>query len=575
MKELKIKLLLIALMSTVPALVFAHDIEVKNADGITIYYNYNDYNYGCLSVTFRGSSRDSYIDEYSGAVNIPNQVSYGGNTYSVTSIDYSTFANCSGLTSVTIPNSVTTIEGSAFEGCTNLSSITMGNRITTIGSSAFSGCSNLSSITLPEGVTSIGRTAFYECYSLNQITIPNSVTSIGDFAFEASGLERIVLPNSMKEVPFGTFAYCEKLSSVTIPNSVKTIDTWAFYYCHGLKTIELPNSITTIKKQAFEDSGLESIKLSNSNLKIEQSAFSECKNLLHADISGGSIGDYVFSGCTNLETLWIGANVYHISGNYTFLRCGNIKSIIVAEGNPTYDSRNNCNAIIDNRNYIIRGCKNTVIPESVVSIDNGAFLDCAGLASITIPNSVTSIGKSAFSGCSDLISIDIPNSVTTIGERAFSRCSGLTSITIPNSVTSIGNYAFSDSGLTSITIPNSVTTIGYGAFSDCTALTKILSLATNPPTCGTNALNDINKQNCTLTIPEGTLSKYQAADQWKDFLFIEEKDLSSINTITTDDGTKLEIKETYDLNGHKITGLKRGLNIVKMSDGTAKKIVVK
>ena len=120
----------------------------------------NDYNYGCLSVTFRGSSRDSYIDEYSGAVNIPNQVSYGGNTYSVTSIDYSTFANCSGLTSVTIPNSVTTIEGSAF-----------------------SGCSNLSSITLPEGVTSIGRTAFYECYSLNQITIPNSVTSIGDFAF--------------------------------------------------------------------------------------------------------------------------------------------------------------------------------------------------------------------------------------------------------------------------------------------------------------------------------------------------------------------------------------------------------
>ena len=124
-------------------------------------------------------------------------------------------------------------------------------------------------------------------------------------------------------------------------------------------------------------------------------------------------------------------------------------------------------------------------------------------------------------------------------------------------------------------VGTNVASIGQNAFSGCTTLTKLISLATNPPACGTNALNDINKWDCTLTIPENTLAKYQAADQWKEFFFIEEKDLSSINTITMDDGSEQEIIATYDLNGRKTTGLQRGMNIVKFGNGKTKKVMVK
>ena len=120
-----------------------------------------------------------------------------------------------------------------------------------------------------------------------------------------------------------------------------------------------------------------------------------------------------------------------------------------------------------------------------------------------------------------------------------------------------------------------VETIGQEALTGCSALTNLISAATEPPVCDANALTDINKFDCTLTIPVGTLAKYQAADQWKEFFFIEEKDLSSINTITMDDGSEQEIIATYDLNGRKTTGLQRGMNIVKFGNGKTKKVMVK
>ena len=145
------------------------------------------------------------------------------------------------------------------------------------------------------------------------------------------------------------------------------------------------------------------------------------------------------------------------------------------ERNTKYDSRENCNAIIEtSSNTLIAGCKNSTIPNSVTGIGYYAFAGCRGLTSITIPNSVTSIGYGAFENCSGLTSITIPNSVKTIGNYAFEDCIGLTSITISNGVTIIGDYAFAwCSGLTSITIPNSVTSIGNSAFEGCSGLTSI------------------------------------------------------------------------------------------------------
>ena len=191
---------------------------------------------------------------------------------------------------------------------------------------------------------------------------------------------------------------------------------------------------------------------------------------------------------------------------------------------------------------------------------------------------VTSIGQSAFEYCTGLTSVTIPNSVTSIGDRAFSSCSGLTSVTIGNSVTSIGDFAFDGcSGLTSITIPNSVTSIGIGAFDD-SDLSEVISEIENPfkidgkysegpPTFSSNTFN-----NATLYVPVGTINKYKAAIGWKEFVFIKEGAPSGISNIK-DEGVK-ETKR-FTLDGRAIKNSHKGLNIIKMDDGTTKKVIVK
>ena len=278
--------------------------------------------------------------------------------------------------------------------------ITFDGNVTRIGSSAFRNCSGLTSITIPNSVTRIGSSAFCDCSNLTSITIPNSVTIIGEFAFYN----------------------CSGLTSITIPNSVTSIDRYAFRYCSGLSSITIPNSVTSIGSSAFRDcSGMTSITIPNSVTSIGDFVFYNCSGLTSINIPDGvtSIGDYAFYNCSGLTSITIPKSVTSI-GKKVFLDCDELQSIQVDVNNTIYDSRNNCNAIIEKAtNKLILGCYTTIIP-----------------------NSVTSIGESAFSYCSRLTSITIPNSVTSIGDRAFSGCSGLTSITISNSVTRIEGEAF-------------------------------------------------------------------------------------------------------------------------------------
>ena len=486
-----------------------------------------------------------YPPAYFGDVTIPAFVTYNEEIYSVTSISTSAFLNCSGLTSVTIPNSVTSIGDCAFEGCTGLTSITIPNSVTSIGEYAFEGCRSLTSVTIPYGVTSIAWGTFEACIGLTSVTIPNSVTSIDNDAFySCSSLTSITIPNSVTNIGVRVFWDCSSLTSVTIPNSVISIGRCAFYGCTGLTSVTIGNSVTNINEYTFERcSGLTSVTIGNSVTSIGYGAFSDCRSLTSVTIPNSvtSIGGLAFSDCSGLTSFTIPESVTEI-GAYleesAFVGCyflrerfinnsgltdsNNWGAVLYDDGTETSDGL----TIIDNTIIKCRPWATSItIPGSVTSIGEGAFSGCSSITSVTveegnsifdsrnkcnaiietatntliigcqntvIPNSVTSIGDYAFSGCSGLTSITIPNGVTSIGGWAFYRCTGLTSITIPNSVTSIENYAFFYcTGLTSITIPNSVTSIGNGAFWNCSSLTSV-TISGSVTSIGSYAFRDCN-----------------------------------------------------------------------------------
>ena len=483
---------------------------------------------------YGASNKKLYINnELATSITIPD---------SVTSISYSAFRGCTGLTSVTIGGSVTSISKYAFsdctglttvnwnatactsagsynspifKGCSNLATVNIGDNVKIIPHYAFYNCTGLTNVTIPDSVTSIGDSAFSNCTGLTSVTIPDSVTSIGSSAFhntawynnQSAGLvyagqvaykykgtmssnTSIVLKEGTLGIGDYAFDGCNGLTSITIPDSVTSIGGSAFSDCTGLTSITIPDSVTSIGGSAFSDcTGLTSITIPDSVTSIGGGAFRGCTGLTTVNwnatacTSAGSQYNTIFEGCSNLATVNIGDNV-KIIPSYAFERCTGLTSI--------------------------------TIPDSVTSIGSYAFEGCTGLTNVTIPNSVTSIGGGAFDNTlwyddqpDGLVfagkvaykykgtmpsntSILLKEGTLGIADSAFEGCTGLTSITIPNSVTSIGYEAFLGcTGLTSVTIGGSVTSIGSSAFRNCTGLTRV-TIPDSVTSIGEHAF-----QNCT------------------------------------------------------------------------------
>lgn len=408
-------------------------------------------------------------------------------------------------------------------------------------------------------VTSIGVNAFYVCKEMTSIAIPSSVTSINSYAISScTGLESIKVD-----------ADNPKYDSRNNCNAI--IETETNTLLVGCKNTTIPNSVTSIGSSAFSEcKGLTSITIPGSVESINNSAFINCSSLTSVTISNGVtfIDQGVFFGCSKLTSITIPKSVTRINGN-NFEGCYNLKSIKVENGNPKYDSRNNCNAIIETESTtLIVGCKNTTIPHSVTTIGRSAFSYCSGLTSITIPNGVTCIQEGAFKGCSRLTSISVPNSVTSIGSDALGQAwfnnqpDGLvyagkvlygykgsmpenTRIVVPDGILGIASAAFIGcKNLISITIPSSVVSMSgrnttyiqgsyiltiydtAGTFRGCENLAYICILNSNPPFCDNNAnfmgtfFDDSGET--ILWVPQGSLATYQETNGWKKFKNIRE-----------------------------------------------------
>lgn len=302
-------------------------ISILSANAQTFTNNGINYNITSSTTVEVGNNAS-----FTGDANIPSTVVYNSNNYTITSIANNAFFTCTGVTSITIPNSVTNIGATAFGACTGLTSITIPNSVTNIGNAAFSGCTGLTSVTMPNSITNIKNDTFYNCFSLTSITIPNSVTNIGNSAFaKCSGLTSITIPNSVTNIGNSAFSDCTGLTNLIIPNSVTNIGLAAFYRCNNLTTVTLPNGITTIQQSTFQYCNqLVSITIPNSVTTIGNDAFryNTALNSLIIPNSVTSIGSFAFGSNYSLIDVTIPSSVTSI-GDYAFAYLYSLNSFTV------------------------------------------------------------------------------------------------------------------------------------------------------------------------------------------------------------------------------------------------------
>jgi hypothetical protein len=424
---------------------------------------------------------DCIYSETAENINIGETVSYKGINMNVSQVcSYACYQNMN-IKDLTISNNGN-IGDDAFSGCTGLQTANISNN-GNIGDDAFRGCIGLQTAII-KNKGNIGARSFYGCAtspSYSTFDISNTGT-ISNYAFQGCGMQTATLGEAIPSLGSYVFSGCSNMQSIILPNTVTSIGEYSFSDCSSMTSAKIGSGIQTIPTYAFSGCRmLNDIQLGQNIQMIDTYAFNNCKAIESITIPQSviTINDYVFTGCSGLKNVTMEDRTDDVS-----LSLGSNGS------NPLFFS-----CPLDEV-YIGRN----ISYNTLSSYGYSPFYRNTSLRSVTITDKETEISANEFYGCTNLKNVSIGNGVTKIDNWAFSGCSNL------------DYFSF---GFT-------LKTIGKEAFSDCTNVTNLITNAPTPPVCGTQALDDINKWNCKLQVPATTLSQYQAAEQWKEFLFIEE-----------------------------------------------------
>ena len=536
--------------------------------------------------------------DYSGATtefSVGNTVVYKKVTLSIESINQNAFRNNSKITKMVFDGNHS-LPSNMASGCSSIDTLIITSNVGYIGSNAFSNsskksnayyfinnsgdiyssafaaCDKLDKLIITDAVKNIGTQAFYRCDGIVDADIYNN-GRIGSYAFQyssTSGNATYHLHNRGSIANYA-FANCTAIKTLVVDSCVGSIGQYAFQKCTGLEDVTLNNN-GMIGVKAFESSSTKNIatyNISNVGL-IRESAFANCTKLRKVRLGNqvGNIYQRAFYNCIVLDSLTL-PNSVEALGDSVFFNCkklafAQLSNTLLSIGN---DAFNRCNSLPE-----------IFIPKSVFSIGQGVFRKCSSLSTVgfedgTNPLSLgrDSVNRGLFYDCPldsvyigreltyqktqaygyspfyrsptlrSIVISDVPSKVET---NEFYGCTNLYYVSIGNGARSIGYYAFSGcSSIDYFSFGSQVQTIGKEAFSDCVAMTRLYTYCQQPPTCGASALADIDKWSCTLYIPEGTLSAYTAADQWKDFFFIEENNEKFTITWKNDDGSIIDQTE--------------------------------
>lgn len=503
-----------------------------------------------------------FIDEYQGYT---YYIEYDGEAPAFM------FDRCYNLISLALPKEIEFLPRYSVARCPELMDVVFGDNIKEIQDYAMTENASLISLKVPDGVTKIGVEAISRCSNLEELYLPDSITEFGGFAFcNNTSLEKVHIGKGLKQLgyamfkwcdgleevdlsetnlqilPAFAFAECRSLSSVKLPSSLQSMGINCFSGCVELASVEIRDGLSWIGDNAFEKCGLESVVIPNSVTHLGYYAFAENKSLQEVTIGSGisAVPEGCFTECTALKSIKLPDNIKEIE-DYAFHRCYDLTDIDFGSG--------------------------------VNTIDSYAFSFCTSLEEVSFPANVKSMRERVFADCTSLKRVNYtPNVMTSIPTEAFIRCTALETVELPEGLVEIGNFAYRNcSGLKKIVLPSTLKLLGDNLCYEA-APEEIWSYAVVPPHGNYESSEPwVDSYGIAqVYCPSESLNAYKNNGCWK-------KLYKSHPFIGIDpSGVEMQLENeanvsgVFDINGKELRGTQKGVNIIRYSDGSSKKVIV-